>query len=195
METIDRLGEEHATIDSVLDQFQRAVKAVEHGRHVPQEIFTHILDLLNVYMQRKHAGNLEAEIFPRLRLHGMVYPVERLENDYAAHHKLADLYKEAVNAYHPGDPYAGLCLATTARAYMQFIRRQLDREMEELFPVIQSILAAEDQAIVEGFTRGELQRCDPQTRAKMQQTIYELAARIEPWNVEQPHPQKIATAS
>ncbi len=180
METVDVLRAEHVAILYVLDQLEQAATASERGISVPGDIFQDIQEFFTIFVDRCHQGKEETEIFPRLqKVHAAL--IHRLEAEHATGRQLALALVQAVQSYQPGKPATGTALAKAARAYADFLRQHIDQETHELFPVVEHVLEAEDQQLVAGFERIEVERIGPGTHERLHKMIDGLEGRITPF--------------
>ena len=77
-----------------------------------------------------------------------------------------------------GDATTGRTLAATARAYDGFLRDHIDRESNELFPLMTATLGADDAVMVAEFDRLEREEIGPGTHERLHGMIDELPGRI-----------------
>ena len=182
MNTVDTLRAEHAAILQVLDQLEQAVTVSERGIPIPTDIYQGIQEFFTTFVDHCHHGKEEAEVFPRLQ-HDHAALVERLEAEHATGRQLALAFKQAVQTYLPGKTGTGAALASAARAYAAFLRRHIDQETLELFPVVEQELGSEDQQMVDAFERIEVERIGPGTHERLHGMIDGLPGRIAPFLV------------
>ena len=147
---------------------------------MPATIFQDVQEFLTIFVDRCHHGKEEAEIFPRLQQDHAAL-VERLEAEHATGRQLALAFTQAVQTYLPGEAAAGASLATASRAYVAFLRRHIDQETQELFPVVEQVLGSEDQQMVAAFERIEVERIGPGTHERLHGMIDGLAGRVAPF--------------
>lgn len=182
MNTVDILRAEHAAILQVLDQLEQAATASERGVPVPVDIYQDVEEFFTVFVDRCHHGKEEAEVFPRLQQDHAAL-VERLEAEHATGRQLALAFNQAIQGYLPEKPGTGAVFATAARAYAAFLRRHIDQETQELFPVVEQELGPEDQQLVAAFERIEVERIGQGTHEQLHGMIDGLAGRIAPFLV------------
>lgn len=180
MNTVDTLRTEHAAILQVLGHLEQAATASERGIPVPADIYQDVQEFFTIFVDRCHHGKEEAEIFPPLQQEYATL-IERLEAEHATGRQLAQAYNQAIQTYVPGKAETGAALAAAARAYADFLRRHIDQETQELFPVIEQALGPEDQRIVDAFERIEVERIGPGTHERLHKMIDGLPGRIAPF--------------
>ena len=181
MRTIDTLRAEHDGILAVLAHLERAVAAAERGVAIPVDVFADIQEFFTIFVDRCHHGKEEDEVFSRLERDDKKEVPERLGAEHETGRKLAAAYAGAVRGYVPGDVASGMRLAQAARAYDRFLRNHIEEENRELFPLIEQMLATEDQALVEAFDRIEEERIGPGTHERLHHMIDGLPQRIDPF--------------
>ncbi len=181
MQSVDTLRAEHDGVLVVLAHLERAVSAAEQGRPVPADVFRDIQEFFAVFVDRCHHGKEEAEIFPRLERGEDAWLVESLDTQHDAGRQLAANYAAAVQAYEPGNVATGQQVASTSRAYAEFLRAHIELETNQLFPAMERALALEDQFLTAAFERIEQERIGPGTHQRLHGMIEGLAARIDPY--------------
>lgn len=180
MNAVDTLLAEHAAILHVLDQLEQAAEASERGIPVPADIYQDVQEFFTIFVDRCHHGKEEAEVFPPLQQkYGAL--IERLEAEHATGRQFAQAYNRAIQHYLPGKAETGATLAAAARTYADFLRRHIDQETQELFPVVEQALGPEDQRIVDAFERIEVERIGPGTHERLHGMIDGLPGRIAPF--------------
>jgi hemerythrin-like domain-containing protein len=185
MDTVATLSAEHAAILHVLEQVEQAAAAAEQGIPMPIDIFQDIQEFFSIFVDRCHHGKEEAEIFPRLQP-GHAALIERLEAEHATGRHFVLDFTQALQSYQPGERVSGASLAAAARAYTTFLRVHIDQETQELLPVVEHALEAEDQEVVAGFERIEVERIGLGTHERLHTMIDGLAERIAPFLVTNP---------
>jgi hemerythrin-like domain-containing protein len=181
MQTTDTLQAEHLGVLMVLDQLERAVDAAERGAKVPAEIFRDIQEFFVVFVDRCHHTKEETELFPRLEVRGSRAIVRRLEEEHTQGRALAAAYSQAVDDYAADPTATSARLASSARAYADFLREHIALETRELFPAIQATLAEEDQALTLALERIEVDWIGAGTHERLHAMIEGLAARVQPY--------------
>ena len=106
--------------------------------------------------------------------------VSVLEREHRLGRDLAAAYGDAVRAYMPGDIASALRLETAARQYASSLREHIDHETRELFPVIERVLAAEDERLVSAFDRIEEEQIGTGTHERLRGMIDTLPVRLVP---------------
>jgi hemerythrin-like domain-containing protein len=182
MDTVTILRNEHAAILGVLEQLEQATTASEQGIPVPVDIFQDIEEFFTIFVDHCHHGKEEAEIFPRLHP-AYAALVERLEAEHVAGRQFFQEFSQAVQTYLPGKAATGAALATAARDYASFLCAHIYQETQELFPLVERALEADDQQIVAAFEHIEVERIGPGTHERLHKMIDGLAGRIEPFLV------------
>ena len=181
MEAVAILQAEHDGVLAVLAQLDRAASAAERGVPVPPDVFGDIGEFFAVFVDRCHHSKEEFAVFPRLTRNARVKLVHDLEAGHARGRELAAAYAAAVRSYVPGDSVSGQRLAAAARAYAAFLREHIDEETRELFPVMETTLAGDDEALVAAFERIEEDQIGPGTHERLHHLIDDLPRRIEPF--------------
>lgn len=185
MDTVAILSAEHAAILQVLEQIEQAAAAAEQGIPVPVDFFQDIQEFFSIFVDCCHHGKEEAEVFPRLQpAHAAL--VERLEAEHGTGRHLALAFTQTLQSYQPGETVTGASLAAAVRAYATFLRAHIDQETQELLPVVEQALEAEDQQMVAGFERIEVERIGLGTHERLHAMIDGLAERIAPFLVTKP---------
>lgn len=179
MNTVAILQAEHAAILQVLEQLDQAAAAAERDIPVPADIFQDIQEFFTIFVDRCHHGKEEAELFPRLQP-AYAALVERLEAEHTTGRQLAAAFTHAAQTYLPGKAALGTSLAEATRAYAAFLRRHIEQETQELFPVVERVLGSEDQQIVAAFERIEVERIGAGTHERLHAMIDGLAGRLAP---------------
>jgi hemerythrin-like domain-containing protein len=178
MRGIETLQDEHTGVLTVLTQLDRAVDAAQRGSPVPAAIFSDIQEFFAVFVDRCHHAKEEQALFPLLGPAGAALS-ERLEEEHVTGRRLARAYADAVAGY-AASPATAPDLARAARDYAAFLRRHIELETSELFPLMERTLtAAQDDALVRKFDEIEEQQIGPGTHERLHGMIDTLAPRID----------------
>jgi hemerythrin-like domain-containing protein len=181
MQAVAELQAEHEGVLTVLNQLDRAAAAAERGSPIPLDVFTDIQEFFSVFVDRCHHGKEEAAVFPRLEPGENAALIHQLEAEHQRGRELAAAYTAATRSYRPDDTSSGQHLAAAARAYALFLREHIDEEARELFPVIETTLAADDKEMVTAFARIEEEQIGPGTHERLHSMIDQLPERIDPY--------------
>jgi hemerythrin-like domain-containing protein len=178
MRGVETLQDEHTGVLTVLTQLDRAVDAAERGLPVPAAIFSDIQEFFAVFVDRCHHTKEEQAVFPLLGPDGAAL-IERLEAEHDTGRRLARAYTDAVIDY-AAEPAAAPGLARAARDYGAFLRRHIEIEATELFPLMaRTLTAEEDDRLVREFDEIEEKQIGPGTHERLHGMIDSLAPRID----------------
>jgi hemerythrin-like domain-containing protein len=174
------LYEEHAAISTVLDYADRAIAALEHGRHVDPSIFRDLLDFFTLFVGRCHHGKEEQLLFPTLhRFPEMADLARNLEHEHGQGTALVEAYGAAVHEYAARGREAAGPVIATLRAYATFLRRHISRENEDLLPALQHIAPSSIQIdLVPAFERFEDEVMGKGTHERLHHMIDTLGPRL-----------------
>ncbi|MGI8913117.1 MAG: hemerythrin domain-containing protein, partial [Chloroflexota bacterium] len=166
---------------AVLDNLERGVGAAAGGSPVPADIFADIQEFFTIFVDRCHTSKEEVEVFSRLDADRDAAVVSSLELEHRSGRDLAAAYGDAVRAYVPGNVASAVRLAAAARQYGSLLRKHIEHENRELFPVMERTLTADDEQLVKAFDRIEEEQIGAGTHERLHGMIDTLPARLAPW--------------
>jgi hemerythrin-like domain-containing protein len=178
MRSVETLQDEHTGVLTVLEQLERAVDAAERGSPVPAAVFSDIGEFFAVFVDRCHHAKEEQAVFPLLGPDGTAV-IRRLEAEHGTGRRLARAYADAVVSY-AAYPAAAPGLARAAREYSAFLRRHIEVETFDLFPLMaRTLTPEEDDELVREFDEIEEKQIGPGTHERLHGMIDSLAPRID----------------
>jgi hemerythrin-like domain-containing protein len=174
------LYDEHTAIGHVLDYMDQAVRLIESGKHVDPSLFADFQEFYAMFVGQCHHGKEEQLAFPVLR---SSLPdqgadlVDNLESEHAQGTKLDAAFARAVADYTAGSPKAVPALAEAARAYAAFLREHIQRENEQLLPLLAG-MPTDQIAMVAAFDRFEEDVMGKGTHERLHRMIETLGPRL-----------------
>ncbi|MCL5946571.1 MAG: hemerythrin domain-containing protein [Chloroflexi bacterium] len=181
MQAVDILRAEHDGTLHVLTFLEQAAAAAAAGQPIPQNIFTDIQEFITIFVDRCHHGKEENIVFSRLAEHTAAPVLQELVSEHTQNHAYAVAFVSAVQAYVPGDSATGAALATAAHRYAELLRRHIERETSQLFPLMQQALSEDDSQLTALFDRFEEEQIGHGTHERLHQMIEAFPGRLAPW--------------
>ncbi|HEY8286636.1 MAG TPA: hemerythrin domain-containing protein, partial [Chloroflexota bacterium] len=174
------LYDEHTAISHVLDYVDQAVRLIESGKRVDPSLFADFQEFFARFVGQCHHGKEEQLAFPALR--GALPDqgpalIDTLESEHARGAKLAAAFAVAVEGYAAGGQETVPALAEAARAYAAFLRAHIQRENEQLIPLLAK-MPTDQTAIMAAFDRFEEDVMGKGTHERLHQMIDTLGPRL-----------------
>jgi hemerythrin-like domain-containing protein len=183
MRPTEILAQEHRVIEQVLDCLERLADWCAMSGQLDGDSARQVVEFFRHFADHCHHGKEEEYLFPMLEAVGFVReagPTGVMLDE----HELGRLHlggmAEAIDAAAAGDPDAVKVFLGRAWAYVDLLRRHIQKEDQVLFPMADHVLSAASQrALLESFDRVEAGHAG--AHEKYLRLADELAAR---WGVE-----------
>lgn len=173
------LYDEHRSIAAVLDAFSYLVREAERGKPVDPKVFRQILYYLDVVPERYHHPKEDEYLFAplRKRTHEADELVAKLEHQHAmGDHALKQL-EQLMARWDAGGAAEKSSFLAAAKVFVDRYREHMELEEEQLMPLAEKRLTAEDWAMAEAeFARHH----DPLRDAQDSKDLYRRILYLAP---------------
>lgn len=172
------LYDEHRSIAAVLDAFAHLLREVERGKTIDLKVFRQILYYLDVVPDRYHHPKEDDYLFAplRQRTNEADELVARLEHQHEASVKAMLHLEHLMVRWEGGGNSERAEFIVAAKKFIDRYREHMRLEEEELMPLAQRSLTAEDWAAAEGeFAKHHDPLKDAQDSAELFRRILYLA--------------------
>jgi hemerythrin-like domain-containing protein len=164
MKATDILKQEHRVIEQVLDCLERIADRARAAEGFDRDNASDVLEFLRVFADRCHHGKEEDRLFPAMIEKGIpreVGPVAVMLNEH-------DVGREAIRgmqgAVDGDDPST---FARHADEYVSLLREHIQKEDAILFPMADSVLSAEQEALSAEFERFQAEDLGTELHAQL----------------------------
>ncbi len=174
MTPAEQLKEEHEGIVLMLTILERVCARMEAEEKVDRDHLERIVEFLKVFVDQCHHGKEEELLFPA------IIPMEkRLINILLGEHSQGRSYMRAMGKAHSRmRKFDGGDLAeyvANAQRYIALMTQHIQKENNDLFPMLDSLLAKKKQReLVEGFEDLERRRIGEGTHEKFHKLLFGL---------------------
>jgi hemerythrin-like domain-containing protein len=178
MQTLRILRDEHRTFAAVLHGFVHVVREIRAGRAEPDfTLLGAMLHYIDTFPERFHHPKEDAYLFRflRLRCQGARAILDRLDSEHRAGQGKMRQLCQALNRYQQGGPGEFQAFEVIAEAYAAFEFEHMRVEEEEMMPLAERYLAAQDWAEID---RAFLDHDDPLFGVTVSDGFRELFKRI-----------------
>ncbi|PWC39440.1 hemerythrin domain-containing protein [Azospirillum sp. TSO35-2] len=151
MDAIRIIKDEHFAIAAVLHALRFQIRAVKDGAP-PDFVLLHaILDYIVSYPDRWHHPKEDKFLFAAVRRRSAEADalIGKLEREHALGYPMIETLKRQLVCYEAGDPGAREAFFATAESYATFEYAHLQTEEEQLLPLAERLLTAEDWAAID----------------------------------------------
>jgi len=179
MTPTEALKHEHEVILMVLDAAQREVRAMGTAGRADGGRVGKLVEFFRNFVDRCHHAKEERQLFARMQQRGVAaeggpISVMLLEHD-DGRRRVASI-AEAIPAAARGETSAVAAVRQNLLAYVELLRRHIEKENNVLYPIADRILTAEDQQeLAEGFERIEAQEIGEGVHEKYHRLAHELS--------------------
>jgi hemerythrin-like domain-containing protein len=182
MNPISELKNEHEAVLMTLNVLQRIATTIrDTGRIDQPEDVEQLLDFFQVFVDTCHPGKEEEHLFPVLEQLGVSRdggPIGVMLREHEQGRGEVRGMGSALAAYRGGDPSAAAAFASHAAAYIELLRRHIDKEDNVLFPIADSRLSAVRRiSLEEAFEKVEQERIGAGRHEAFHRMIEELGKR------------------
>jgi len=172
------LRDEHRSLSAVIASLEQLARQARDTTVKPDfAVFRAMLYYIDAFPERQHHPKEDAHLFARLAARA---PQARgvLDELHAEHVKGGEMIRElerALLAFEQNWPQGAEAFAAGAGAYAQFHRKHMRTEEQQVLPLAERVLTAQDwQAIAAAFA----ENTDPLSGAPIDKGFGELLARI-----------------
>jgi hemerythrin-like domain-containing protein len=162
MKITDELKSEHEGIRIMLNVLDAVKHNFQRGQAVDTDDLAGILEFMSVFIDKCHHAKEEEFLFPALEATGMSADsglIGEMLSEHRQGRELYDRFNSAVTRYSSGDQSAANDIRTCIDAYVALLRRHIDTENNDLFPLAEARLDAKtDSELFEAFERLETER-------------------------------------
>lgn len=172
------LRDEHRAIAAVLHGLQRLARIASEGRFVPDfRVFFAMIYYIDAFPERLHHPKEEVFLFDRLqaRTHAADRIIAELRAEHVLGAQLIRDIEQALVRFEASGPAGAQEFASAVERFAQFHWDHMRKEEDQLLPLAQSYLEAEDwKEIASAFAANP----DPIGDAAEKEDFEELYARI-----------------
>jgi len=176
MKATDVLKREHRIIEQVLDCLEQMADRAASGEGFDRDNAADAVEFLRTSADRCHHGKEEDRLFPAMIDKGIPREVGPVAVMLAEH----DVGRAAIRSMTgaiDGDDAAAF--ARPAREYVALLREHIQKEDNILFPMADSVLGDEQEALFAEFERFEAEDLGPDLHARMIAVADRLAEEYE----------------
>ena len=182
MDPITELKNEHEAVLVTLNVLQRIATTISDSGRIDQcEDVEQLLDFFRVFVDTCHHGKEEEYLFPVLEQLGVSRdggPIGVMLREHEQGRGEVRGMRSALEAYRGGDLSAAGEFAAHATAYVELLRRHIDKENNVLFAVAHSRLSAvRRMSLEESFEKLEQERIGAGKHEAFHRLIEDLAKR------------------
>lgn len=178
MKPTEILMEEHKVIERVLTALEKAVSRLSRGEEVYQRFFSGTSTLINGFNDSYHHRKEERVLVPALVAYGLprdTGPVGMMLQEHEEGRRLAQRLYQVIERFQAGDSNTRDQVVLSALGYISLLRRHMQNEESNLFPMVEKIIPADrQQQIIEAFERFEHEVNGPE----MHEKYYGMADRL-----------------
>ncbi len=156
-EAIRIIRDEHRSLAAVLSALRELARlATRPGVEPDFAALRAMLYYIDAFPERMHHPKEDAHLFARLAArapHAQAL-VDALRAEHETGARMARELERTLLEFEQTGPRSAQRFAAAVDAYLEFHRRHMKREEEEVLPLAQQVLAAEDWAAIEAAFRG-----------------------------------------
>lgn len=144
----EALKHEHRAVEEALGVLERMAGKLEKGKAVDPELVEKTLDFLRTFADRCHHGKEADLLFPAMEMKGVSRkdsPIGTLIREHEIARNLLRNLELALHDYREGDETAGEDIGQNSEAYVELLRRHIEREDEVLYPMAEERMTQEEQ--------------------------------------------------
>lgn len=180
VKAISQLRDEHQGVLLMLQILERINKKLEAGEKVNLKHLEQIVEFFQVFVDFCHHSKEEGLLLPVLEGVETVADKE-LGATILKEHELGRGYvkdmAEKIKMYSEGDQTAAFEIAQSARAYIELLRKHIQRENDVLFVGADQVLPSEKQdKLFEGFEKIETEKIGAGRHEQFHKLMDELKA-------------------
>jgi len=182
MDPISELKSEHEAVLVTLNVLQSIATTIgDTGRIDQPEDIEQLLEFFRVFVDTCHHGKEEEYLFPLLEQLGVSRnggPIGVMLREHEQGRGQVRAMRSALQSYRGGDPSAAGEFASHAAAYIELLRRHIDKENNVLFPIAESRLSTvRRMSLEEAFEKLEQERIGAGRHEASHRLIEELGKR------------------
>jgi hemerythrin-like domain-containing protein len=178
MRAIGLLIHEHIIILLALEAADREVQFIRETGSIRAAEIEKLIDFFNNFIERSHHRKEEKHLSVKMRQQGMFTDSRLLAKILQEHEqgrrrirRIIEMLPQAKT----GDAFAITVVRDNLLAYVRLLRSHINRENNVLYPMIEHILAFEDQqALAEGFAQVEAHERGEGIHEKYHQLAHDL---------------------
>lgn len=159
MRATDQLRNEHDAILSMLAILERVCVSLQSKEKVDASHLEEMIDFFRVFADKCHHGKEEAHLFPAMEEAGVPRyggPLGVMLEEHDAGRGYVRAMSDGVQKYASGDVAGAAQFASSARRYVDLLRRHIDKENSILFPLADRSVAPQKQdELLKEFDRVE----------------------------------------
>lgn len=151
MDAIRIIKDEHFAIAAVLHALRFQIRAVKDGAPPNFALLRAILDYIVSYPDHWHHPKEDRFLFAAVRRRSSEADalIGKLEREHALGYPMIETLKRQLVCYEAGDAGAREAFFATAESYATFEYAHLQTEEEQLLPLAETLLTAEDWAAID----------------------------------------------
>lgn len=183
MDATNILSEEHRIIEQVLACLEEIGAACQRDGFLDSHSARQAIQFLRSFADGCHHGKEENFLFPLLEKRGLPAQgptaVMRAEHEEGRRHLRA--MENQIDRARAGNVEAMARFASHAQAYVDLLRRHIDKEDHVLFPMADSLLSEADQKeLCDAFVHIESHDLEENAHEKLVEMAHELTQRLHP---------------
>lgn len=183
METTASLEQDHRIIELMLPVVERMAREFEAGHFVRGYDLARVLEFLREFVDEYHHGKEEQQLFPALEARGVPGDsglVLELVREHEEARRCLGIITAAMSEVIGEDPGAEMDFAQYGREYVALLRRHIEKEDSQLWPLAERSLSDEDDArLSQAFAEIERATIGEDGREHFRQMAADLAAAAE----------------
>ena len=183
METTASLEQDHRMIELMLPVVERMAGEFEAGHFVRGYDLGRVLEFLREFVDGCHQVKEEQQLFPALEARGVPGDsglVSELVREHEEARRCVAIITVAMSEAIGEDPGAESDFAQYGREYVALLRRHIEKEDSQLWPLVARSLSDEDDArLSQAFAEIEEESIGKDGREHFRQLAADLAAAAE----------------
>lgn len=183
METTASLEQDHRIIELMLPAVERMAEEFGTGHFVRGYDLARVLEFLREFVDEYHHGKEEQQLFPALEVRGVPRDsglVLDLLREHGEGRRCVRIMTAAMSEAIGEDPSAEGDFARYGREYAALLRRHIEKEDSELWPLAEQSLSDEDDArLAQAFAEIERATIGEDGREHFRQLAADLSAAAE----------------
>jgi hemerythrin-like domain-containing protein len=178
MKPTEVLMEEHRVIERVLIALEKAASRLSRGEDVYLRFFSGTSALIYGFADSYHYKKEEQVLFAALVENGFpreTGPVALMLAEHEEGRRLGQRLRQVSERFQAGDVKMRDQVVLSALGYVSLLRRHMEKEDKQLFPLVEKIIPVERQnLIIDAFDRFERE----ENGAELHEKYYGMAERL-----------------
>jgi hemerythrin-like domain-containing protein len=161
MKATKQLEDEHEGIRLSLRALERICAKIESGEEPNLDHLQGLIEFYRVFVDRCHHGKEEDVLFPAMARAGIPReggPIGVMLSEHELGRAAVKGMADALDAYRAGDRRAISAFLRNAKDYVLLLEQHILKENGVLYPMAESLIASEDEALCRAFDAIETDR-------------------------------------